>query len=589
MFQRHSKTTPPGTSSRSNSHLRRSNGNHQHILDHSDVHSDNDPSLSHAAPLVDSYSSSPSAPPSSPGRSGSQMLEVMNGAHDDATTTPLVHHRRQSSAYGHPTGATTAVSSSPASAPASSMTNHLQHHHPAALPGRPTRRKKAYRGGHSKSSGGGRHGFCYRVYHRWCRQASTAKRASEASSSQHLWIAVALWYSLGVISIGTSKVLLSDHELGSVIGNVPPVYLTFQQLLIGSTLLRLWISRGAGSSSPSPSRIQPWPLQSSVATGTSNTNGSYDNHHYLGKMLSSASATSLLSWGTTLRGVHPSLLWAALYFALGFLFTNMGFSGAPASFVETVKASEPITSASVAALWKIESLTGPETVSLLAIVAGVALSTAGNHHGSTSSAATNSSTSSSIWSCAVILLSNLCFSFRGLHQKLFRATPEGSTGAVDDWNLQFRMQQLGAAGLVLPVLLWEGRTLWNTFWHVVITMPLQEAGLPASLRLVGHYALLSLCNGCAFTFYNLSSTYILSRISVVHHAALNCIRRVFAIVVTSILFRVPMTTTGALGILCSVVGFMAFSHFKVQKQQNAVAHPSYLPTSAVAYTPSSAR
>lgn len=569
MFRRHSTATPSGTSSNNTSQKHRaeegrSNGHDHHPVDH-DLH-DDDPSSSQAATRIAS-SMSP------PGRSGS-LLEVMNGAHDDST--PLVHHRRQSSSYPHPPSST--------SAPASLAASHL-HHHPAALPGRPTRRRKAHRGGRS----GTRRGFCYRVYHRWCRSS-----LASSSSSSRLWVAVALWYSLGVISIGTSKVLLSDHELGSVIGNVPPMYLTLQQLLIGSTLLRLWISSANASSS---SRIQPWPVQSSVSTSpTTNNSGYYDNHHTDGKTLSSASLSSLLSWGKTLRGVHPSLVWAALYFALGFLLTNMGFSGAPASFVETVKASEPITSASVAALWKIESLTAPEALSLLAIVAGVALSTAGNQHGSPSSNTTTSS-SSSIWSCAVILLSNLCFSFRGLHQKLFRATPEGSTGAVDDWNLQFRMQQLGAAGLVFPVLLWEGRTLWNALWHVMITMPLQEdasaggqvAGLAASLRLIAHYVLLSLCNGCAFTLYNLSSTYILSRISVVHHAALNCIRRVFAIIVTSILFRVPLTATGALGILCSVVGFMAFSHFKVQKQQKAAARWSYLPTSAVAHTPSPAR
>ncbi|KAL7465155.1 hypothetical protein ACHAXS_005492 [Conticribra weissflogii] len=49
-------------------------------------------------------------------------------------------------------------------------------------------------------------------------------------------LAVLLWYSLGVVSIASSKVLLSNH-------GVPPMVLTMQQFLIGMTLLRslLWM------------------------------------------------------------------------------------------------------------------------------------------------------------------------------------------------------------------------------------------------------------------------------------------------------------------------------------------------------------
>ena len=65
--------------------------------------------------------------------------------------------------------------------------------------------------------------------------------------------------------------------------------------------------------------------------------------------------------------------------------------------------------------------------------------------------------------------------------------------------------------------------------------------------------------------FSLASTYILSRISVVHHAALNCIRRIFAIVVTSIVFVIPITFIGGCGILVSVVGFLSFSVLKARR------------------------
>jgi hypothetical protein len=60
----------------------------------------------------------------------------------------------------------------------------------------------------------------------------------------------------------------------------------------------------------------------------------------------------------------------------------------------------------------------------------------------------------------------------------------------------------------------------------------------------------------------------LSRVShksVVHHAALNCIRRIFAVVVTSIVFNIPNTFLGGCGITVSFGGFMAFTHHKSKR------------------------
>lgn len=74
-------------------------------------------------------------------------------------------------------------------------------------------------------------------------------------------LAVMLWYLLGVVSIGTSKLLLMDpgHYHGHV-GNVPPLYLTLQQLFLGSNLLRYLLRiRAFGSTGmqPFPSKPQP--------------------------------------------------------------------------------------------------------------------------------------------------------------------------------------------------------------------------------------------------------------------------------------------------------------------------------------------
>ena len=66
---------------------------------------------------------------------------------------------------------------------------------------------------------------------------------------------------------------------------------------------------------------------------------------------------------------------------------------------------------------------------------------------------------------------------------------------------------------------------------------------------------------------SLASSYVLTRVSVVHHAALNCIRRLFAIVMTSIIFGVPITAIAWVGIFVSIGGFVGFTYYKMQRKK----------------------
>ena len=68
---------------------------------------------------------------------------------------------------------------------------------------------------------------------------------------------------------------------------------------------------------------------------------------------------------------------------------------------------------------------------------------------------------------------------------------------------------------------------------------------------------------------SLASTYLLTRISVVHHAALNCTRRIFAIVMTSMIFGIPISFVSALGIAVSFISFMMFTTAKAAKTKKA--------------------
>ncbi|KAL7543909.1 hypothetical protein ACHAXR_013312 [Thalassiosira sp. AJA248-18] len=401
-------------------------------------------------------------------------------------------------------------------------------------------------------------------------------KSGNTSSKVPIPVAVLLWYFLGVISIATSKTLLSTH-------NVPPLVLTMQQLIIGMTLLRTLLEiQTSGEKNKDVllrKGLQPIPMQGgSSGTSGSGTRSSPEKCE-AGIMLNSrepsysgnaskygaiSAILALIRPSSNHGHIHNQLFLAAIYFGLGFLFTNYGFQSGSAAFVETIKAAEPFTSASVAVLWGIEQLGKEEVTSLTGIVAGVVLSTLGHRGGSGKQPANDGDalvivTSQSLTTkCLVVMLANLCFSFRGLHQKLFRSTPQGNASLVDDLNLQYRMQQIGVLMLIIPTLLGNASLVVNKLLHDSIT--------GSAMKYTLQYILLSLVNGLAFTSYNLASTYILTRISVVHHAALNCIRRVFAIIVTSIIFGLKITLLQVVGIAMAVTSFFSFMHFKMKKE-----------------------
>jgi len=404
--------------------------------------------------------------------------------------------------------------------------------------------------------------------------------SSKSNSKVSIPVAVLLWYSLGVMSIVSSKLLLSTY-------GVPPFVLTVQQLIIGMTLLRTLLEMQTSGENDKDRLLrrglQPVPMQfgggpSSPDTRTNcpesydyeagvlkrktinavDTPGNVSSNH-----ASILSAIFALVQTSNRSHIHNQLFLASIYFTLGFLFTNFGFQSGSAAFVETVKAAEPFTSATVAVLWGIERLGKEEVTSLTGVVAGVVLSTLG-HRGSGGKAAAANGDALEIPSqslatkCLIVMLSNLCFSFRGLHQKLFRATPQGNASIVDDLNLQYRMQQIGVLMLILPTI------LGNTSWALIKLKSVSIGGSVTKQAI--EYILLSLVNGLAFTSYNLASTHVLTRISVVHHAALNCIRRIFAIVVTSMMFGLKITLLQVAGIGIAVSGFFSYIHFKMKKE-----------------------
>lgn len=280
-------------------------------------------------------------------------------------------------------------------------------------------------------------------------------------------IAVIIWYILGVVSISTTKMILTTYES---VGMTPRI-LTLQQLFIGMIILRLWM----------------WMIPSDKSTYPS-------IHLNLKKMIS-------ISYGS--RKEHDAsgcfeLLSSGIFFTLGFLFTNLSFSSADASFVETIKASEPISSAGLSVLWKLETLSAKESYSLLGICVGVVISTVGNAKGANIDGVGGIQPSllQSFRSSAIVMGSNICFSFRGLYQKLFRASPMGRPSVVNDVCMQYLIHHIGVMVMAVLVFLLDAFPLVTKWYEMMISTD----GVLSSSQIVPFVAL-SLVNGLAFTHY----------------------------------------------------------------------------------------
>mmetsp|Transcript_32234 Transcript_32234/g.78348 ORF Transcript_32234/g.78348 Transcript_32234/m.78348 type:complete len:517 (+) Transcript_32234:808-2358(+) len=347
-----------------------------------------------------------------------------------------------------------------------------------------------------------------------------------SSNLSTLVVAVALWYSLGIISISTSKLLLlappsdahpmmgesSSSAYYTHVGGMAPIMLTLQQLLLGSTFLRFLLSiqflQSPGvlplasllcddSSVVAPSKSPP-------GSSLRRQRNEHENQQY-------GSTLFHTYWQLLQHQEARYLCFAGFCFSLGFYCTNLGFQAASAAFVETIKASEPITSAILAVAWGLELLNRKEVTSLALIVCGVVLSTLGNSPssgGDDSSGDSNNDedgglgmAAASLISCMIVMTSNLCFSFRGLFQKLFQKKKKKkihhhqNVPMMDDLNLQYRMQQMGVLVFGVPALLWEGRSVLEHIYQVSSHVGLIQSGV------LIHYVGLATVNAMAFASY----------------------------------------------------------------------------------------
>ncbi|GKY92271.1 hypothetical protein MPSEU_000198200 [Mayamaea pseudoterrestris] len=353
----------------------------------------------------------------------------------------------------------------------------------------------------------------------------------------HLVVALLVWYIVGLGAIVTTKILLTEW-------NVPPLLLTLQQFIVASQLLKLRLLL-------SKSGIAPWPwnneskhqLQSNAASPAS-LNMNATEISLTNSSSNSMEHTNLSTSDTSTSGSMDFLL-TGLFNSLDLLATNVAFATSAASFVETIKSADPITTTAVALIWKVDRLESDEGVCLFVLVTGMLLSTWGN-----ASNEESPSMASSTQAAATVMTANVCFAFRAMSQKLYRRHAEQP---MNDENLLAKMFQVGAMALSVPCL-------------IVYASYLSHA-LEAPRELQLQYAKLAGANAVAFAMYNLASTYVLSRLSVLQHSTLGCLRRMFVAIGACLFFGVQLEFFGIVGLLTSFGGFCGFTFYRAQRMR----------------------
>lgn len=304
---------------------------------------------------------------------------------------------------------------------------------------------------------------------------------------------IASWYLLGVVAIVSTKLLLMEW-------NVPPLFLTFQQLLLASSLLRLRLvafshagaqpmpvltvrlRRGKSASDNDNVSVED---QACFADGTEHSNESVS-------FLTTAGKPSDDDEENDDSTAPLDFYLAGLFNCMDFLASNTAFSASTANFVETIKASDPITTTTVALVYGVDRLGLMEAGSLLLLVSGILLSTWGNggsdehgYHRALQGLDTPAilSWEASVRSALLVVVANFSFAFRAMTQKLYQRHARVS---LNDDNLLFRLQQVGWMTLLVPVLVVYCGTLRSV-------LAINEHKLD--------YAKLSLVNAIAYATY----------------------------------------------------------------------------------------
>ncbi|ORM41252.1 Glucose-6-phosphate/phosphate translocator [Babesia sp. Xinjiang] len=298
-----------------------------------------------------------------------------------------------------------------------------------------------------------------------------------------LWCAIAIWYGLNVTHIMISKSLLSDLPL--------PWSVCAFEFLVG------WLFAG-------------------------------------------------LFWGTGFRKMprFPSMCaFVKIFLPLGIatVFLHCGtiisMALGTVSFTTVIKSAEPVATAALSILLLKDYLNVYVYLSLIPIVAGVALASANELHFNT-------------WSFLCALLSNVFEASRAIFTKKLDFDDEEIGTNLSPTNV-YMLFTLVASVICLPIALIIEAPTWAEAWET------------ATKSMTGNektYIILKiLACGVFYYTYNDFSFYCLGRMNQVTYSVLNTMKRIAVIVVSIIIFRNTVEVLGYVGIAIAIAGGLLYS------------------------------
>jgi len=205
------------------------------------------------------------------------------------------------------------------------------------------------------------------------------------------------------------------------------------------------------------------------------------------------------------------------------------------SFAHIVKASEPVVTCVLNALFLGQVLPLPVYASLLPIIGGVAI-------------ASMKELSFTFLALASAMLSNLSSAARGvLSKKTMSGKQIGEN--LDAQNLYAVLTAMSTLVLIPLSLAIEGTGFFSAFNEAVAGEAFTKKSLSILLAL----------SGATYYAYNEVAFLALGKVNAVTHAVGNTIKRVVIIIASVIAFKTPMSTGSIIGSSVAILGTLLYS------------------------------
>mmetsp|Transcript_54018 Transcript_54018/g.65202 ORF Transcript_54018/g.65202 Transcript_54018/m.65202 type:complete len:400 (-) Transcript_54018:276-1475(-) len=205
------------------------------------------------------------------------------------------------------------------------------------------------------------------------------------------------------------------------------------------------------------------------------------------------------------------------------------------SFAHIVKASEPVVTCLLNAIFIGEVLPLPVYLTLLPIIGGVAI-------------ASMKELSFTVLALAAAMLSNVSSSARGvLSKKTMSGVKIGEN--LDAQNLYAVLTAMSTLILIPTALAIEGTGFFTAFKELVAGGSFTNKSLSMLLAL----------GGATYYAYNEVAFLALGKVNPVTHAVGNTIKRVVIIVASVIAFKTPMSTGSIIGSTIAILGTLLYS------------------------------